>query len=279
LIKRPSPGRVPAAAVAVGPAYDGHRRPGVGDLPGTNGAPVPSALHKSACEEFGAEMTYPPQQPGQPGQPGQFGQSSYQGLGSYSGGGQPGPGGPGGRNTGKVVAIVVIALLVLGGGGVATYFLTRDSGGSGADTSSDRTNRDESKDTRSDDSPSDDASSDRDQDQGADEEDASNTPEDVRDDYMAAYENKDFADVVDSACRAYKTKFGTDTSELETKLEDYDISAAPDGEAEIDSEHPDTATAKIDLTLVGDGQTQEPKILIKIVQESGQWRFCGEGTA
>ena len=217
-------------------------------------------------------MTYPPQQPGQPGQ---FGQSSYQGLGSY-GGGQGG--GPGNRNTGKIIAIVVIALLVLGGGGVATYFLTKDNGTSN-DASSDRSNRDNSKDTRSDETPSDDASSDRDQDQESDDSDATNSPDDVRDDYMAAYENKDFADVVDNACRAYKTKFGTDTSELETKLDGYDISAAPDGEAEIDNEHPDTATAKIDLKLVGNGQTEEPKILIKIVQESGQWRFCGEGTA
>ncbi|MGB3443620.1 MAG: hypothetical protein WBA97_33200 [Actinophytocola sp.] len=220
-------------------------------------------------------MTYPPQQPGQPGQPGQFGQSSYQGLGSYSGGG---PGGPRKRNTGKIIAIVVIAVLVLGGGGVATYFLTKGSGGD-SDTSSDRSNTDASKDTRSDQPSSDDASPDRDKDQDSDDSDASNTPDDVRDDYMAAYENKDFADVVDSACRAYKTKFGTDTSDLESKLEGFDISAAPDGDAEIDDKHPDTATAKIDLTLAGDGQTQEPKILIKIVQESGEWRFCGEGTA
>lgn len=210
-------------------------------------------------------MTYPPQQPGQ------FNQSSYQGLGSYSGG----QGGPGNKNTGKIVAIVIIALLVLGGGGVATYFLTK-GGDEPNDVSSEQTNRGDSKDTGSDESPSDDASPDRD---SGDEPDASNTPDDVRDDYMAAYENKDFADVVDNACRAYKTKFGTDTTELEDQLADYDISASPDGEVEIDDQHPDSATAKIDLTLVGDGQTQEPKILIKIVQESGQWRFCGEGTA
>ena len=212
-------------------------------------------------------MTYPPQQPGQ------FNQSSYQGLGSYSGG-QGGPGNK--KNTGKIVAIVIIALLVLGGGGVATYFLTKGGDEPSDGVSSEQTNRGDSKDTGSDESTSDDASPDRDQE---DESDASNTPDDVRDDYMAAYENKDFADVVDNACRAYKTKFGTDTSELETKLADYDISASPDGEVEIDDKHPDSATAKIDLTLAGDGQTQEPKILIKIVQESGQWRFCGEGTA
>lgn len=216
-------------------------------------------------------MTYPPQQPGQ------FGQSSYQGLGSYSGGGPGAPGGPGGRNTGKIVAIVVIAVLVLGGGGVATYFLTKGDDRSTNDASPEQSNRNESKDTRSDDTPSDDASPDRDQDQ--DDSGASNTPDDVREDYMAAYENKDFADVVDNACRAYKTKFGTDTSALETKLAGYDISASPDGDAEIDDQHPETATAKIDLKLVGNDETQEPKILIKIVQERGEWRFCGEGAA
>jgi cytoskeletal protein RodZ len=214
-------------------------------------------------------MTYPPQQPGQ------FNQSSYQGLGSFSGG----QGGPEKKNTGKIVAIALIALLVLGGGGVAAYFLTKGGDETTNGTSSEQTNREDSKDTGSDDNPSDDASPDRDQEDEQDDSGSSNTPDDVRDDYMAAYENKDFADVVDSACRAYKTKFGTDTSELEAQLEDYDISAAPNGEVEIDDQHPDSATAKIDLTLVGDGQTQEPKILIKIVQESGQWRFCGEGTA
>jgi hypothetical protein len=217
-------------------------------------------------------MTYPPQQPGQPGP---YGQSSYQGLGSYPGG----PGGPEKRNTGKIVAIVVIAVLVLGGGGVATYFLTRGGDDTAKDVSSDQSNQDNSKDTGSDGSSSDDASPDRDQDQDEGDSGASNTPDDVRDDYMAAYENKDFADVVDDACKAYKTKFGTDTSELEGQLEGYEISASPDGDTEVDSKHPDTATAKIDLMLVGDGQTQEPKILIKIVQESGKWRFCGEGTA
>lgn len=224
-------------------------------------------------------MTYPPQQPG----PGQFNQpnqqqpyqGSYQGLGSYSGG-QGGPGN--GKNTGKIVAIVLIAVLVLGGGGVATYFLTKGGDDPKNDASTEQTNRDDSKDTGSDD-PSDDASSDRDPDEGGGDSDASNSPDDVRDDYMAAYENKDFADVVDSACKAYKTKFGTDTSELESKLADYDISASPDGEVEVDDQHPDSATAKIDLTLTGGGQTQEPKILIKIVQESGEWRFCGEGSA
>jgi hypothetical protein len=226
-------------------------------------------------------MTYPPQQPGQqPGQygqqPPQFGQSSYQGLGSFSGG-QGGP--PKKRNTGMVVAIVAIAVMVLGGGGVATYFLTKGDDEPTGNASSERSSEAGSEDTGSDDRAGADASSDRDQDQGSDESDASNTPDDVRDDYMAAYENKDFGDVVDSACTAYKDKFGVDTSGLEDKLADYDISATPDGDAEIDDKHPDAATAKIDLKLVGNGRTQEPKILIKIVREDGKWRFCGEDAA
>lgn len=223
-------------------------------------------------------MTYPP-----PQQPGQFGQSSYQGLGSFSGG----QGEPPKRNTGRIIAIVVIAVMVLGGGGVATYFLTRGGDNPSDSTSAEKSNDDGGKNTSSDNRPSDDASSDRDQDSGGSggdsdnsgDSDASNSPEDVRDDYMAAYENKDFADVVDDACAAYKTKFGVDTSELEEQLEPYDITATPDGDAEVDDKHPDTASAKIDLSLVGEDETQEPKILIKIVQERGKWRFCGEGTA
>lgn len=96
---------------------------------------------------------------------------------------------------------------------------------------------------------------------------------------MAAYENKDFADVVKESCAAYRSKFGTDTSDLEGDLEDYDITAIPDGDVEIDDQNPDTATAKIDLELVGADETYTPKILIKIVEEKGQWRFCGEDKA
>lgn len=209
-------------------------------------------------------MTYPPQQPGQ---------SSYQGLGTYTGG----P--PKKRNNGRIIAIVAIVTLVLAGGGVATYFLTK---GDDKSSSSEQSSDSSSKDTGSNDGssdPSDDASSDRDQDQGSDKSDASNSPDDVRDDYMAAYENKDFADVVNNACAAYKKKFGTDTSSLESDLADYDITASPDGDVEVDDKNPDTATAKIDLELVGTDQTYTPKILIKIVDEKGKWRFCGEDKA
>jgi hypothetical protein len=205
-------------------------------------------------------VTYPPQQPGQ---------SSYQGLGTYSGG-------PKKKNTGRIVAIIAIVAIVLGGGGVATYFLTRGDD----NPSSERSNDSASDDTGSDDGSSDssaDTSSDRDQNNAG--SDASNSPDDVRDDYMAAYENKDFGDVVTNACAAYKKKFGVDTSSLENDLADFDITAIPDGDIEVDEQNPDTATAKIDLTLVGEEETHEPKILIKIVEESGKWRFCGEEKA
>jgi hypothetical protein len=209
-------------------------------------------------------MSYPPQQPEQP---------SYQGLGAYSGG----P--PKKRNNGKVVAIVAIIVLVLAGGGLATYFLTKSDDKPSDSASSERSSGNSAKDTGSDDSTSGDKSSDRDQGQGGNDSDASNTPDDVRDDYMAAYENNDFADVVNNACSAYKKKFGTDTSDLEGKLQDYSITATPDGDVDVDSKNPDTASAKIDLVLAGPEETQDAKILIKIVDESGKWRFCGEDEA
>jgi hypothetical protein len=212
-------------------------------------------------------MSYPPQQPEQP---------SYQGLGAYSGG----P--PKKRNTGKMIAIIAIVVLVLAGGGVATYLLTKSDDNKSDTASSERSSGSSSKDTSSDEnSPdsSDDASSDRDKGQGGGDSDASNSPDDVRDDYMAAYENNDFADVVKNSCAAYKRKFGTNTTDLETKLQDYEITATPDGDVDIDSKNPDTASAKIDLVLAGPDDTQDATILIKIVDESGKWRFCGEGEA
>lgn len=214
-------------------------------------------------------MTYPPQQPGQPGQYGsnpqgqpQFGQSSYQGLGSFSGGEPPKK-----RNTGMIVAIVAIVVMVLGGGGVAAFFLLKDDKPS---TETQQT-KEPTTEKSDDNTGGDDTTTTTEEDDGA-----SNTPDDVRDDYMAAYENKEFGDVVDSACNAYKEKYGTDTSSLETQLADYDITATPDGDPDING---NTATAKIDLALTANGTTENPKILIKIVEEDGQWRFCGEGKA
>lgn len=229
-------------------------------------------------------MTYPPQQPGpygqdpygqqRPAQPPPYGgQSAYQGLGSYAGGQPPPPPQPPPpkkRNTGMIVAIVLIVLLVLGGGGVALVVLTGDDDPNAAaddSTTSQPTTGAE---------PSDDAPA---SDEPTDEDPAStssNSPEDVREAYMTAYENKDFSEVVDSACAAYKNKYTTDTTSLEETLAPYDITAKADGEPDVNG---NTATAKINLELTQAGTTERPKIFIKIVEEDGEWRFCGEGEA
>ena len=224
-------------------------------------------------------MTYPPQQPGPYGQdpygqqqppqtPPYGGQSSYQGLGSYG----PPPPPPKKRNTGMIVAIVLIVLLVLGGGGVAVYVLTKDDNkDNAADGKTDKTtapSSDESQPTGESTEPTGTG--------GDDGGDASNSPDDVRDAYMQAYETKSFTDVVSDACAAYKSKYGTDTSSLEKTLEPYDITATASGEPDVNG---NTATANIDLELAQAGTTEKPSIFIKIVEEDGQWRFCGEGEA
>lgn len=226
-------------------------------------------------------MTYPPQQPGpygqdpygqqpppqtppyggqQPPQTPPFGgQPSYQGLGSY---GPPPPPPPKKRNTGMIVAIVLIVLLVVGGGGVAIFVLTKgDDKNNAADGGPSDTPATGDEPTKSEEPT---------------EGGSPNSPEDVRDAYMAAYESKSFTAVVSEACAAYKSKYGTDTSELETTLEPYEITAAADGEPDVNG---NTATANIKLTLSQAGTTEEPTIFIKIVEENGQWRFCGEGEA
>ncbi|MCA1845884.1 MAG: hypothetical protein LC792_22385 [Actinobacteria bacterium] len=246
-------------------------------------------------------MTYPPQPPGggpygppqpgpygqQPGpygqQPGGFGgpggpggpygqqppppdpyqqQPTYQGLGGYPGG--PGEPPPKKSNTKVIIAVVVIAVLVLGGAGTAIYFLTKNkdnnaSGGSSQQTSS------QPSDSRPSDDPTSKANS-----GGAD------SPDQVQQAYIEAYQSKQFGSVVESACKAYKDKFGTNTTELEQQLAPYDIKATADGEPEVTGS---TATAKIDLELTKGGETKKPKIKIKIVKESGSWKFCGEGEA
>ncbi|MGH3758876.1 hypothetical protein [Actinophytocola sp.] len=215
-------------------------------------------------------MTYPPQQPGPYGQdpygqqpppqtPPYGGQSSYQGLGSY--GPPPPPPPPKKRNTGMIIAIVLIVLLVLGGGGVAIYVLTKEDKTTTAD--SDQTSDQTSAPTSGDKPPD-------------DQNGATNSPDDVRDAYMQAYENKSFRDVVDSACAAYKSQYGTDTSSLEQTLAPYEITATASGEPKVNG---NTATADIDLELSQAGTTERPTIFIKIVEEDGEWRFCGEGEA
>lgn len=219
-------------------------------------------------------MTYPPQQPGPYGQdpygqhqppqtPPYGGQSSYQGLGSYG----PPPPPPKKRNTGMIVAIVLIVLLVLGGGGVAIYYLTKGDDKNNA--------ADDNKTTEQTSPPSSDDATDTTE-ETTEEPSSSNTPDDVRQAYMDAYESKSFSTVVSSACAAYKSKYGTDTSSLEKTLEPYDITATAAGEPDVNG---NTATANIDLELAQGGTTEKPKIFIKIVEEDGQWRFCGEGEA
>jgi hypothetical protein len=221
-------------------------------------------------------MTYPPQQPGPYGQdpygqqqppqtPPYGGQPSYQGLGSYG----PPPPPPKKRNTGMIVAIVLIVLLVLGGGGVAVYVLTK---GDDKDNAADDKKNDKTAAPSSDETQPSEATTEPTDDGG----DASNSPDDVRDAYMQAYETKSFTDVVNDACAAYKSKYGTDTASLEKTLEPYDIAATADGEPDVNG---NTATANINLELTQSGTTEKPSIFIKIVEEDGQWRFCGEGEA
>ena len=218
-------------------------------------------------------MTYPPQQPGPYGQdpygqhqpppqtPPYGGQSSYQGLGSYG----PPPPPPKKRNTGMIVAIVLIVLLVVGGGGVAIFYLTKgDDKNTAADDDKSQTA-----------SPSSDDPTETTE-ETTEEPSSSNTPDDVREAYMQAYESKSFTSVVSTACAAYKSKYGTDTSSLEKTLEPYDITATASGEPDING---NTATANIDLELTQAGTTERPSIFIKIVEEDGEWRFCGEGEA
>jgi hypothetical protein len=80
-------------------------------------------------------MTYPPQQPGPYGpdpygqQPPGYGQQPpWAGPGAY-------PVGPPPRKSrsGPIVTLIIVGILVLGGGGVGLYFLTRDDNGPGGD--------------------------------------------------------------------------------------------------------------------------------------------------
>lgn len=138
------------------------------------------------------------------------------------------------RSTAKVTAIIVIALLVLGGSAVGLFFVTRDDG----------------------------------PDPGS--------PDAVREAYMQAYEDKDFSSVVRDACKSYLDEFGTNTSRLEDKLEPYDVTAEARGEPKISG---DAAEARIDLELARRGDVERPKIVIQIVKEAGEWKFCGESRA
>ncbi|GAA3058710.1 hypothetical protein [Actinokineospora globicatena] len=232
-------------------------------------------------------MTYPPQQPGpygqQPQQPGGFGnqpqqpggqfpptsqfpqQGGYQGLGGFpGGGGQP----PKQKNTGKIVAIVIIAVLVLGGAGVGVYFLTKDSkngaGGGGSTTTTSAPKTTGKKSATDEPTTTTKAAPD------------TSGPQEVVENYLKAYESKSFSSVTGNACDAYKDKYGTDTTALEKELEPFDITATAQGEPTVSGS---SATALIDLVLSKDGTSKDASIKIKIVKESGEWRFCGEEEA
>lgn len=234
-------------------------------------------------------MTYPPQQPGPYGQgpygqqpPGPYGhQSSYQGLGGFPGSGPGGfPGGPGGvppkkSNTRMIIAVVVVAVLVVGGAGTAIFLLIK-GGDNKSNTATDNTPKATGAGTKpSDDREPSDKSTPSSKRTGSNGEQASG-PTEVQQAYINAYESKDFDPVVNSACKAYKEKFGTDTTKLEDQLAPFDIKATADGEPEMSGS---SALAKIDLELTKGSETKAAKIKIKIVKESGEWKFCGEDEA
>ncbi|GAA4421189.1 hypothetical protein ACFQV2_16105 [Actinokineospora soli] len=210
-------------------------------------------------------MTYPPQPPGPyggPPPPG-YGQEPWRQQGPYQGqyqGGhptQPFPSAPQPpprqSNTGKVVAIVLMATLLLGGVGVGVYFLTRDPGeGAAAAPTTTRTTAPPSQD------------------------DSGPGPEALVEEYITAWETKSFAAVTAEACGAYKKKYGTDTAKLEAELAKYEITGTADGEPEVKG---DVATARIALKLKSGADVKDVDIEIKIVKEDGEWRFCGEETA
>lgn len=244
------------------------------------GQPSPPYGQQPSPPPYGGQPSPPYGQPPQPQQPPQFGgQTSYQGLGSY--GGQP-PEPPKKRNTGMIVAIVLIVLLVVGGGGVALFVLNKDDDKPNASTNTtDETSQSESpsEDETAASEDADEPTRDEDEDptgSNGESGDASNSPEDVRQAYMDAYENKSFSAVVNNACDAYKEEYGTDTSELEQQLEPFEITATASGEPEVTGS---TARADIDLELTQGGTSRPANIFIKIVEEDGEWRFCGEGEA
>lgn len=122
-----------------------------GQQPDPYGQPQPGYQQQPA---YGQQPGYDPNQPygQQPGydpnqpygqQPG-YDQTQQYGYGQQPPYGQPGYGGePPKNNTGKIVAIVAIALLVLVGAGLGVYFLTKDSkptaGGGDTSTTAQRT--------------------------------------------------------------------------------------------------------------------------------------------
>lgn len=209
-------------------------------------------------------MSYPPQQPGSPPPP----------TGPF------GPPPPPRRKTVRIVLIAVAVVLAVAAAGIVAYALTRTAGSPTAaptTTSSPTTSRTTASSEPSRPSttrpestePGFPSSSSASGPLGKD-------PESVVDAYVLAYQTNDFGPVTQAACSAYKEKYGTDTSEAEEKLEGFTVTASADGAPDIDG---DTASAKITLELVRAGERKTATIEIKIVEEAGEWKFCGEQAA
>jgi hypothetical protein len=208
----------------------------------------------------------PPPPPPRPEPAG--GQPGYGGLGTYTDGEPEEPPSPPPpqrtskpNGPGKIIAIVVVAVLLLGGAGAGVYFLTKGDRGQNSASSDNKTSNP--------------APGGQDDTGGSTTVNGSADPAAVQRAYIQAYQTKQFASVLSAACDAYKKKFGTGTTELDKQLAPYDrITAEADGLPEVTG---NSATAKINLELTRGSEIRHPKIKIKIVKESGTWKFCGEG--
>ncbi|WP_424186165.1 hypothetical protein ACOBQX_30535 [Actinokineospora sp. G85] len=168
-----------------------------------------------------------------------------------------------------IVAIVAVVVLLLGGGGVGAYFLLRDNDtNANGDQAPPATTPGESGDSGGDDSP-------RSRTGSAAPAPDETGPAAVLRAYMDAYESKSFSEVVNESCAAYKKKYGTDTTSLEDRLRPYTITATDPQEPTVTGT---VAAAKfqLELTAADTGKASKYTIEIKVVQESGEWKFCGE---
>ena len=157
---------------------------------------------------------------------------------------------------GRLVAAVVVVLLVLGGVGAATAALMTDQADQPA--------------------AADPAAQAAQSAQPASVPESEAGAEQVRQTYMTAYETKNFAPLVGTACTAYQAKYGTDTAETEKQLAPFTIAATPVGAPRVTG---GSATAQVALKFSRTGGgAKDTTVTMRLVVESGQWRFCGEGT-
>lgn len=212
-------------------------------------------------------MSYPPQQPGSPPPPT----------------GPLGPPPPPRRHTVRNVLIAVVAVLAVVAAGIGAYALTRTAGSPTAAPTTTTSTTTSTTTTRTTASSEPDGPSSKPESTEPESSPSSSAggslgkdPKSVVDAYVLAYQTNDFGPVTEAACSAYKEKYGTDTSEAEEKLEGFTVSASADGVPDIDG---DTASAKITLELVRAGERKTATIEIKIVEEAGEWKFCGEQAA